>query len=120
MKQNAIYLFKGLAFSSVIMGLFVALLAWILQKTQWSGSVMQALVMVCFCLSALIGGLYFSRHASAKAYLWGLFFGAAFYLFYMLVMVLISTALPQSFDHVLTFLALSLISGMAGGMVSQL
>ena len=63
MKQNLVYLAKGLLFSALIMVLAVLLLAFIMMKSGWGDSVMFPLLIVFFCLAAFIGGRYFAKHA---------------------------------------------------------
>lgn len=118
MKQNLMYLLKGLLFSTLLMTALVFLLAFVMQKTEWGDSVMSPLLIVAFCLSALVGGLYFAKHAEARRFLWGLGFGAAFFVIYLIALFSITPASAIGIDRVLTFLAFSLLSGCVGGMIS--
>ena len=118
MKQNLIYLAKGLLFSSLIMVLAVLLLAFVMMKTSWGDSVMFPLLVVFFCLSAFIGGRYFAKHAEARRFVWGLGFGAAFVAVYLAVAFFLS---PDAFglsDNALTFLTAGIGAGCVGGMLS--
>lgn len=118
MKQNLIYLLKGLVFSTILMTLCVLLLAFIMQQTQWGSSIIFPLLIVLFCLSTFIGGRYFAKHAEARRFLWGIGFGAAFFVVYLVILFCITPVAAINFDRILTFLAFSLIAGCAGGMLS--
>lgn len=118
MKQNLMYLLKGLVFSTLLMAVLIFLLAFVMQKTEWGDSVMSPLLTVSFCLSTLVGGLYFAKHAPAKRFLWGFGFGAAFFVIYLIALFCITPIASIGIDRVLTFLAFALLSGCVGGMFS--
>ena len=118
MKQNIVYLFKGLLFSTLLMTALVFLLAFVMQQTQWQTSVMSPLLIVAYCLSTFTGSWYFSKHAEAKRFLWGIGFGAAFFVIYLIALFCITPVAAISMDRVLTFLAFGVIAGCVGGMLS--
>ena len=118
MKQNAVYLLKGLLFSTLFMSLATLLLALVMFKTQWGDSVMFPLMIIFFCLSAFVGGLYFAKHTSARRFLWGIGFGAAFFAVYLTVTYFLSTDNSLFSDNSLLYLAVSLGGGCLGGMLS--
>ena len=118
MKQNLIYLLKGLLFSTLIMTLSTLLLAFVMFKTGWGDSVIFPLLIVFFCLSVFLGGRYFAKHAESRRFVWGLAFGAAFFVVYLVVTYFLSpTGAPLS-DNAFAFLAASLGAGCVGGMLS--
>ena len=118
MKQNLIFLLKGLLFSTILMALSVLFLAFLMQKTQWEEAVMYPLLIIFFCISSLVGARYFAKHAGSRRFLWGIGFGTAFFCVYLIFAFLLNTGTSAESDHALTFLAFSLISGCAGGMLS--
>lgn len=118
MKQNFIYLLKGLLFSTLIMALSTLLLAFVMFKTSWGDSVMFPLLIVFFCLSAFIGGRYFAKHAESRRFVWGIAFGAAFFVLYVIVTYFLSADGALLSDNALTFLIASLAAGCVGGMLS--
>ncbi len=118
MKQNLIYLLKGLLFSLLIAALSVFLLAFAMMKTGWSDSIMLPLLIAFFCLSVFLGGRYFAKHAEARRFLWGIAFGAAFFVLYVLAAYFLSADGALFSENVLTFLIASLGSGCLGGMLS--
>lgn len=117
MKQNAIYLLKGLLFSALILTLATLFLAFLMMKTGWNDPVMFPLLVVFFCLSAFLGARYFAKHAEARRFLWGIGFGAVFFVLYAAVTYFLSTNGVLS-NNAITFLISSLAAGCVGGMLS--
>lgn len=118
MKQNIIYLLKGLLFSTLIMGLLIVLLAFVMFKGQIGDSVMSALLIVALCLSTFLGAWYFAKHAESRRFLWGLGFGAAFFIIYLVLTISLSPDFSVQLERSLTMLAFALLSGCVGGMLS--
>ncbi|MBO5352326.1 MAG: TIGR04086 family membrane protein [Lachnospiraceae bacterium] len=118
MKQNIIYLLKGLLFSTLVMGLLVFLLAFVMLKGQIGDSVMSALLIVALCLSTFTGAWYFAKHAEARRFLWGLGFGTAFFIIYLVLTISLSPDFSVQLERSLTMLAFALLSGCVGGMLS--
>lgn len=118
MKQNAIYLFKGLLFSALIFTLSTLLLAFLMMKTGWGDSVMFPVLIVFFCLAAFLGGRYFAKHAETRRFLWGIGFGVAFFVLYAIVTYFLSSDGAFLSDNATTFLISSLAAGCIGGMLS--
>lgn len=118
MKQNAIYLLKGLLFAALILTLSTLLLAFLMMKTGWGDSVLYPVLIVFFCLSVFIGGRYFAKHAESKRFLWGILFGAAFFALYLIVNYTLSENNMLLSEHAMTFLLSAVGSGCVGGMLS--
>ncbi len=118
MKQNAIYLLKGLFFSALIFILAILLLAFLMMKTGWGDSVMYPMLLVFFCLATFTGGRYFAKHAPSKRFLWGILFGTMFFALYVLVTYFISGNDTLLSDHAMTFLLTAVSGGCVGGMLS--
>lgn len=118
MKQNILYLLKGLLFSTVTITLATLLLALLMMKTGWGDSVMYPLLIIFFCLATFIGGRYFAKHAPSKRFLWGILFGTAFFALYVLVTYFISGSDTLLSENAMTFLLTALGSGCVGGMLS--
>lgn len=118
MKQNAIYLLKGLLFSALIFILAVLFLAFLMMKTGWGDSVMFPVLIAFFCISALLGGRYFAKHAEARRFVWGIAFGAAFFVLYAVITYFLSPDGALLSDNAVTFLISSLAAGCVGGMLS--
>lgn len=118
MKQNFIYLLKGLFFAALILTLATLFLAFLMMKTGWGDSVMFPVLIVFFCLSAFLGGRYFAKHAQIRRFLWGIGFGAAFFVLYAVVTYFLSPDGALLSDNAVTFLISALGAGCLGGMLS--
>ncbi|MGN0505071.1 MAG: TIGR04086 family membrane protein [Lachnospiraceae bacterium] len=118
MGEKIVYLCKGLLFSSLITGVLMLLVALFMYKAGISESIAAPLVVASYLLAAFVGGLYFAKHAKARRFLWGLLFGAAFYVVYLLVAACYGTIPSMKIGEAVLMLAFSLVAGMAGGMLS--
>ena len=118
MKQNLIYLFKGLFFSALLLTAATLLLAFLMMKTGWGDSVMFPMLVVFFCLATFLGGRYFAKHAESRRFLWGIGFGASFFALYLLAAFVLSPDGSQLSDNTMIFLASALGAGCIGGMFS--
>ena len=120
MKQNAIYLAKGLLFSFITFAVLFFFLAFLMFQNEWNDTIMRTLLYVSVCLSTFLGSFYFSKHAPARKFLWGIFFGIIFWSIYLLAAFLLGGPDNFSTDRIFIVLAFTLLAGMAGGMCSQL
>ena len=118
MKQNCIYLLKGLLFSTLIITLATLLLAFIMMKTGWGDSVMYPMLIGCFCLASFIGGRYFAKHAPSKRFIWGILFGTAFFALYLIINYFLSDSTALLSENAMTFLLAAAGGGCVGGMLS--
>lgn len=118
MKQNLIYLLKGLFFSTLIITLATLLLGFLMMKTGWGDAVMYPLLIACFCLAVFLGGRYFAKHAPSKRFIWGILFGAAFFGLYLIINYFLSESDAFLSENAMTFLFSAVGSGCVGGMLS--
>lgn len=118
MGEKIIYLLKGLLFSALITAALMFLLAALMYFTGLSERLMAPLVVAAYVLATFIGGLYFSKHGERKRFLWGIVFGIAFFILYLLVVACCGTLLSMKPGEAIMMLVFSLVAGMAGGMVS--
>ena len=118
MKQNAICLFKGILFSTLIFTVLFLFLAFLMFQNGWGKPVMVPLLYISICLATFLGSFYFSKHAPRRRFLWGLVFGAVFFGVYVLASFLLNGPNDFSTDRIFTTLVFSLIAGMTGGMLS--
>lgn len=119
MKQNFLSLIKGIAFSSLTFTALFFFLAFLMFRNNWGTSLMFPILSVAFCLSVFLGSFFFTGKAPARKFLWGLWFGAAFFLVFLTALLLLNGFSSVSLDRIFTYLAFALISGMAGGMLRQ-
>lgn len=118
MGEKVVYLCKGLLFSSLITGILLLFVAFLMYKAGLSESVASPMVVGSYVLAALVGGFYFAKHAKSRRFFWGLGFGAAFFAVYLLVAACCGTLLAMGIGEIVSMLLFSLAAGMAGGMIS--
>lgn len=116
MKQNVIYLLKGLLLSSLLLTVVILLLAFLLMKTGWENTVIFPLLLVFFGIATLLGGRYFAKHAPSRRFLWGTLFGAAFFSLYLVVSALTAGNDTLISENAMFFFLTALGSGCIGGM----
>ena len=76
------------------------------------------MLIVFFCLAVFLGGRYFAKHAESRRFIWGIAFGAAFFMLYAVVTYFLSANGALLSDNAITFLISSLATGCVGGMLS--
>ncbi len=118
MKQNIIYLLKGLLFSALLFTLSCLLLAYAMMKTGVSDTTLFVFLLCTFSFSVFVGGRYFAKHANARRFLWGILFGAVVFGIYLFLTFCFSSGSSLLSGHSVYFLVTSLVAGCAGGMLS--
>lgn len=115
--ERVVALLKCLLAAYVITGLLLLLTAALLYKFQFGENVVNIGIIAVYVLSSLLAGLFYSKGAPSRRFLWGMAAGAA----YFLVICAISMAVEQDFNLLsnscITALILCLGSGMLGGML---
>lgn len=118
MKEKGIYLCKGLLFSTLMTGALLMLVALLMYLAGIPDSVAAPLVVGGYLLADVLGGFYYARHAAARRFLWGLVFGTAFFLLYLILLALSGGISHWKGAEAVLFFLFSLLAGMAGGMLS--
>lgn len=110
-------LLKCLAASYLITGVLLTAVAALLYKFSLGENVVDISIIAIYCISSLLAGLFFSKGAASRRFLWGMVAGAA----YFLIICAVSMAVEQGFDPLsnscITTLFICLGSGMLGGML---
>lgn len=117
MGEKVLYLVKGLLFAGLLLGVCLLTLAGIMFKFDVSEQTMKWLVLVVYIASVFIGGLYFAKHGEKRKFLWGVLFGLAFYVLYLILAASMGSLLTMGLGKLGVMLLLSIAGGMAGGMV---
>ncbi len=118
MKQNILYLLKGYLFSSLLLTVLVFFLAFLMQKTQWDNSIMSTLTTAAFGISGFLGGWYFAKHAPKRRFVWGLVYGATYFLLYLALVFGLTNPAELDTTQLGIYLAVALGAGCVGGMLS--
>ena len=115
--ERVIALLKCLLAAYVVTGFMLAFLAVMLYKLQLSENTVEIGIVVVYVISSLLSGLFFSKGAKNRRFLWGMLAGAV----YFLIICAVSIAMEPEFNFLsnscLTTMVICVGSGMLGGML---
>ena len=111
--ERILALLKCLLGAYVITGLLLLLTAGLLYKCNLSEKVIDIAIIAIYVISSLLAGLFYSKGAKSRRFLWGMGAGVA----YFLIICVLSIAMEPDFDSSITTLLICLGSGMLGGML---
>ncbi len=115
--ERLIALMKCLAASYFVTGLLLLAVAGLLYKFSLSESVVDICIIAIYCISSLLSGIFFSKGAASRRFLWGMAAGA----FYFFIICGVSAVVEPDFNLIsnssITTLCICLGSGMLGGML---
>ncbi len=115
--ERLIALMKCLMAAYLITGVLLMAVAALLYKFSLGENMVDISIVAIYCISSLLAGLFFSKGASSRRFLWGMAAGAA----YFLIICAISMVVEQEFiplsNTCITTLFICLGSGMLGGMI---
>ena len=115
--ERLVALLKCLMAAYLITGVLLLFVAGLLYKFSIGENVVDISIIVIYCVSSLLSGLFFSKSASSHRFLWGMLAGAA----YFLVICAVSAVADPNFTPIsnscITTLLICLGSGMLGGML---
>lgn len=115
--ERLVALLKCLMASYLITGALLLLVAGLLYKFSIGENVVDISIIVIYCVSSLLAGLFFSKSASNHRFLWGMLAGMA----YFVVICAVSAVADPNFmpfsNTCITTLFICLGSGMIGGMI---
>ncbi len=115
--ERLIALLKCLVAAYLITGVLLLAVAGLLYKFSIGENIVDISIIVIYCVSSLLAGLFFSKGASSHRFVWGMLAGAA----YFLIICAISAVAEPNFmplsNTCITTLFICLGSGMLGGML---
>lgn len=115
--ERLIALLKCLMASYLITGIMLVVVAALLYKFSIKENVVNISIIAIYCISSLLAGLFFSKGAASRRFLWGMVAGAA----YFIIICAVSMVVDQNFmplsNSCITTLLICLGSGMIGGML---
>ena len=78
--ERLVALLKCLMAAYLITGLMLLLVAGLLYKFSIGENVVDISIIVIYCISSLLAGLFFSKGAASRRFIWGMLAGAAYFL----------------------------------------
>lgn len=115
--ERIVALLKCLMAAYAITGILLVILAGLLYKVQLGEQAVEIGILVIYVLSALLAGLFYSKGAVNKRFIWGMIAGAV----YFAVICMVSFLVENDFDFLsnscVTTFFICIGSGMLGGML---
>lgn len=115
--ERVVALLKCLMAAYVVTVIMLALLAALLYKLQLDENTVEIGIIVVYVISSLLAGLFFSKGAKSRRFLWGMMAGAAYFLIICAVSMAIEPDFAVLSNSGLTTMAICVGSGMLGGML---
>lgn len=119
-KKNGTLFFtlKLLIFSYVLTTVLLLFLAFLFYKLRLSEVIVNVGITAVYIISTFFTGFLAGKKMKNKKYLWGLLFGAAYFIVLLLVSCVINRGISSFSGNFLSTLFLCVGSGMLGGMLS--
>lgn len=115
--ERLVALLKCLMAAYLITGALLLLVAGLLYKFSIGENVVDIGIIVIYCISSLLAGLFFSKGASSHRFLWGMLAGAAYFVVICAVSAVADPDFMPLSNSCITTLFICLGSGMLGGMI---
>lgn len=115
--ERIIALLKCLLAAYVATGLMLAFLAVLLYKLQLGENIIEIGIIVVYVISSVLAGLFFSKGARSRRFLWGMLAGAVYFLIICVISMVMDPEFMFLSNSCLTTMAICVGSGMLGGML---
>ena len=115
--ERLIALFKCLMAAYLITGALLLAVAGLLYKFSLGENVVDISIIVIYCISSLLAGLFFSKGAASRRFIWGMAAGGANFAIICAVSIFADPGFAPVSNSSITTLLICLGSGMLGGML---
>lgn len=111
-------LLKSLIASYIVTGIILAVLSFILYKTELSGTAVSIGIAAAYLFSTFIGGIIVGKVVEEKRFIWGLILGIIYFTVIILVSIIFNKGISDQMGSLIMVFAMCSLGGMLGGMVS--
>lgn len=115
--ERLVALLKCLVAAYLITGVMLLAAAGLLYKFSLGENVIDIGIIVVYCVSSLLAGLFFSKGASSRRFIWGMAAGAVYFLIICAVTFAVEGQIQLISNESITTLFVCTGSGMLGGML---
>ena len=115
--ERLVALLKCLLAAYLITGVMLVAVAGLLYKFSLGENVVDVGIIVVYCISSLLAGLFFSKGAMSRRFLWGMAAGAVYFLIICAVTFAVERQVHLMSSTCITTLLICTGSGMLGGML---
>lgn len=102
----------------IITGILLLLLAFLMYRMDLAEPVVNGAIIAIYIIAGFLGGFLIGKKVGVKKYLWGLLMGALYYGVLFLAGLLLHQGMDADMVHLISTMALCLLSATAGGMLS--
>lgn len=110
-------LLKCLLAAYLITGLLLAAVAGLLYRFSLGENVVDISIIVVYCISSLLAGLFFSKGAVSRRFVWGMAAGAVYFVIICAITFAAEGAVDIISNSSVTTFFICTGSGMLGGML---
>ena len=96
----------------------LVILAFLLFKLKLSESVINGTIIIIYMAACFLGGFLAGKKMKKRKYAWGLLMGAAYFIVFMILSLIINKGDVEVSKTILTTMVLCCGGGMLGGMLS--
>ena len=115
--ERLVALLKCLIAAYLITGILLLAVAGVLYKFSIGENIVDISIIVIYCVSSLLAGLFFSKGASSHRFIWGMLAGAVYFLIICAVTFAVERQVHLMSSSCITTLLICTGSGMLGGML---
>lgn len=115
--ERLVALLKCLLAAYLITGVMLVAVSGLLYKFSLGENVVDVGIIVVYCISSLLAGLFFSKGAMSRRFLWGMAAGAVYFLIICAVTFAVERQVHLMSSSCITTLLICTGSGMLGGML---
>lgn len=115
--ERLVALLKCLMAAYLITGMLLFAVAGLLYKFSLGENVVDISIIVVYCISSLLAGLFFAKGAASRRFIWGMAAGAVYFLIICVVTFAVEGQLHLMSNSCITTLFICTGSGMLGGML---
>lgn len=115
--ERLVALLKCLLAAYLITGVLLAAVAGLLYKFSLGENVVDISIIVVYCISSLLAGLFFSKGAASRRFVWGMAAGAVYFFIICAITFAVEGQLNLMSNSCITTLFICTGSGMLGGML---
>lgn len=109
-------LLKGLIFAVVVTFFLLAALAFFMYKCKWSGSVLNAGIIMIYIASSALAGFVLGGHVQSRKFLWGCLAGFCYAMLLTVTATLMSRGDGSIVGQSMGPIFICSVGGMLGGM----
>lgn len=99
-------------------GILLLLLAFLMYRMDLAEPMVNGAIIAIYIIAGFLGGFLIGKKAGVKKYLWGLLVGALYYGVLFVAGLLLHQGMDADPVHLISTMALCLLSATAGGMIS--